>query len=205
MRSTENIKQRIKNTPIKTDPTVNQAVLNDLLDRLDAAQGTPVTGPAPTVWRTIMKNRTFKLSTAATLLIAVMLGVQLVGTPSAYAQVVQGLRNARTLAYTLITSTNTETGETVKTDWLFKDPGLLRTTTADGYITILNHPLGQQLSLVPPTKQYITAEFDTTAQNGSPDQFAAIESLRRLPEKADEELGAARINGIPVEGYRVFG
>ncbi|MHC4760812.1 MAG: DUF2092 domain-containing protein, partial [Planctomycetota bacterium] len=41
-------------------------------------------------------------------------------------------------------------------------------------------------------------------QNGSPDQFAAIESLRRLPEKADEELGAARINGIPVEGYRVF-
>ena len=204
MRPTEKIKQRIKNTPIKTDPKVNQAVLNDLLDRLDAAQGTPVTGPEPTIWRTIMKNRTFKLSTAATILIAVMLGVQLVGTPSAYAQVVQGLRNARTLAYTLITSTNTETGETVKTDWLFKDPGLLRTTTADGYITILNHPLGKQLSLVPPTQQYITAEFDTTAQNGSPDQFAAIESLRRLPEKADEELGAARINGIHVKGYRVF-
>ena len=95
MRPTEKIKQRIKNTQIKTDPKVNQAVLNDLLDRLDAAQGTPVTGPEPTIWRTIMKNRTFKLSTAATILIVVMLGVQLVGTPSAYAQVVQGLRGVR--------------------------------------------------------------------------------------------------------------
>ncbi|MFZ9024804.1 MAG: hypothetical protein ACO3BO_08670, partial [Anaerohalosphaeraceae bacterium] len=75
MRPTEKIIQRIKNIQIKTDPEVNQAVLNDLLDRLDAAQGTPATGPAPTVWRTIMKNRTFKLSTAAAILIAVMLGV----------------------------------------------------------------------------------------------------------------------------------
>ena len=205
MRPTEKIKQRIKNTQIKTDPKVNQVVLNDLLDRLDAAQGTPVTGPEPTIWRTIMKNRTFKLSTAATILIAVMLGVQLVGTPSAYAQVVQGLRNARTLAYTLITSTHAETGETVKTDWLFKDPGLLRTTTADGYITILNHPLGKQLSLVPPLKKYIIAEFDTTVQNGASDQFAVIESLRRLPEKADEKLGDSHIDGIDVIGYRVFG
>jgi outer membrane lipoprotein-sorting protein len=205
MRPTEKIKQRIKNTQIKTDPKVNQAVLNDLLDRLDAAQGTPVTGPEPNIWRTIMKKRTFKLSTAAAILIAVMLGMQLVGTPSAYAQVVQSLRNARTLAYTLITTTNTETGETVKTDWLFKDPGLLRTTTADGYITILSVGQGRQLSLVPPTKQYIIAEFNNTRQSDSPDQFAAIESLRRLPEKVDEQLGAARINGIPVKGYRVFG
>ena len=204
MRPTEKIKQRIKNTKIKTNPKVNQAVLNDLLDQLDAAQRTPVTGPEPNIWRMIMKNRTFKLSTAAAILVAVMLGVQFIGTPSAYAQVVRGLRNARTLAYSLVTTTNTETGETVRTDWLFKDPGLLRTTTAEGYITILNYPQGRQLSLIP-TKQYITAEFDMTPQNGSPDQFAAIESLRRLPEKADEELGTARINGIKVRGYRVFG
>lgn len=205
MKPTEKIKQHIKNTKIKTDPKVNQAVLNDLLDQLDAAQGTPATGPEPNIWRTIMKNRTFKLSTAAAILIAVMLGVHLLPTQSAYAQVVQGLRNASTLAYTLITTTNAQTGETVRTDWHFKDPGLLRTTTADGYITILNHLQGKQLSLVPPLKQYITAEFDATAQNGSSDQFAVIESLRQLPEKADEKLGDSRIDGIDVEGYRVLG
>ena len=203
MRPTADIKQLLKKTPIKTNPEVNRAVLNDLLDCLDTATATPTATPQPNIWRLIMKNRTFKLSTAAAILIVVMLTIQIVGTPSAYAHVVQGLRNARTLAYSLITMTNTETGETVKTDWLFKDPGLLRTTTADGYITILNGLQGKQLSLIP-TKQYITAEFDTTPQDGSPDQFAAIESLRQLPEKADEELGTARINGIGVEGYRIF-
>ena len=152
-----------------------------------------------------MNNKTTKFATAAAVLLIVSLSITLLPAPSAYAHVVQGLRNAHTLAYTLITSTNAETGETVRTDWLFKDPGLLRTTTADGYITILNHLQGKQLSLVPPLKQYITAEFDATVQNDASNQFAIIESLRHLPEKADEILGVSRIDGIDVEGYRVFG
>lgn len=155
-----------------------------------------------------MKSKTTKFATAAMILLIVSLGITLLPAPSAYAHVVQGLRNAHTLAYTLITSTNAKTGETVRTDWLFKDPGLLRTTTADGYISILNRLQGKQLSLIPPLKQYITAEFDATVQNDAYNQFAQfaiIESLRHLPEKADEILGASRIDGIDVEGYRIFG
>lgn len=151
-----------------------------------------------------MKNRMFKVSAAAVVLLAVLLSLTMIPTQSAYAQIVEGLRNARTLAYTLITTANSQTGETAKTEWLFKDPGLLRTTTGDGYITILSYSQGKQLSLLPLTKQYIIAEFDNLPKNDSPDQFAVIDSLRRLPEKADENLGNARIDGIDVEGYRVF-
>ena len=204
MKPEKMIENLIEQIDVIPDEVKHRNTLDAMLKAQAESEPTASAGTHLSIWRTIMKNRTFKLSTAAAILIAVMLTIQFVGTPSAYAQVVQGLRNARTLAYSLITTTNTETGETVKTDWLFKEPGLLRTTTADGYITILNGLQGKQLSLIP-TKQYIIAEFDNTRQSDSPDQFAAIESLRRLPEKADEELGAARINGTPVKGYRVFG
>lgn len=57
MRSAENIKKRIKNTTIKTNPQVNKAVLNDLLDRMDRAEGVSINARQPNIWRMIAKSR----------------------------------------------------------------------------------------------------------------------------------------------------
>jgi hypothetical protein len=57
MRSAENIKKRIKNTTIKTNPQVNKAVLNDLLDRMDRAERVSINARQPNIWRMVAKSR----------------------------------------------------------------------------------------------------------------------------------------------------
>ena len=203
MTRAEDIEKNIEQINLKSTPEMRSRILSAASQAMEKTIN--ASADQPSVWRQFMQSKTAKLTTVTTVILIVFLSIILAPTQSGYAQVVLSLRNTRTLAYTLITTTNSNTGETVKTDWLFKDPGLLRTTTTDGYITILNHLQGKQLSLVPPMKQYITAEFDATAQNGASDEFTVIERLRQLPEKADEKLEDSRINGIDVEGYRVLG
>ena len=86
MRPTDKIKQHIKNTKIKTNPTVNNAVLNDLLDRLDTVGETRQTA-SPNRWRIIMHSKMTKQLAAAITVIAGILSLTLVNNiiPSAYA------------------------------------------------------------------------------------------------------------------------
>ena len=62
MRSADNIKKLIKNTKIKTDPKINKAVLNDLENQLDHAQGKNTNANWQNIWRIIMKSKFAKLT-----------------------------------------------------------------------------------------------------------------------------------------------
>ena len=76
MRPSDKIERYIENTKIKTNPEVNRAVLNDLLDHLETAKAVDTNRPQPTIWRFIMENKTFRISTAAAvLIIAVLIGL----------------------------------------------------------------------------------------------------------------------------------
>lgn len=104
MRPTDNIERYLKNTKIKTNPEVNKAVLNDLLDHLDTAKAADSNRPQPNIWRIIMENKTFRISTAAAVvLIAVLIGIsQLVFVTPTFAQIVEPILNAKTIAFDLI-------------------------------------------------------------------------------------------------------
>jgi len=119
---------------------------------------------------------------------------------SAYAEVIQMLQQARTLVYTLVTQANDPAGQTVVTQWQFKDPALLRTTTDGGHVTIIDGTQGRQLSLVPETNGYIEGEFNVSDVEGE-DAFAAVNTLRALPAQADEVLDEKALNGRTVKGY----
>ena len=56
------------------------------------------------VWRAIMQNKQMRLAAvAAIVVITGIVGIQFLAGTNAYAQVVQEIRNARTVVYTLIT------------------------------------------------------------------------------------------------------
>ncbi len=101
MRPTEKIKQYIKNVKIKTNPKVNQAVLDDLLNRLDAARGAKKHAPQPNIWRKIMNNRITKLTTAAAAVIIVSVAIfNLFVCPGVtFANVIKPILEAKTFAY----------------------------------------------------------------------------------------------------------
>lgn len=156
------------------------------------------------LWRTIMHNRTLRFAAAAAVVFAVLLGSQLfVSTESsAYADVVQLLQEARTLAYTLVTQVNDGSGKEISTEWLYKDPAFLRTETEGGHVTVIDGTVARQLSYVPETESYLEGAFDMP-DDSADDPFAVVAGLRALPAQADVILGEKTLAMRTVKGYRV--
>jgi outer membrane lipoprotein-sorting protein len=155
------------------------------------------------VWRTIMQNKPMRfVAAAAVIVITGIVCVQFLTGTNAYAKVVEEIRNARTLVYTLITQSNTGNGETIKTDMAFKEPGHLRTSTIDGYICIVDATTGKVMSIVP-GQGYNLGDIKNMANTGGPGPFESIESMKKLPDKADNSLGEKEIDGVNCDGYEV--
>ncbi len=160
------------------------------------------------IWRIIMKSRITKLATAAVIIIAVLLSVHIMTGTSAYAQVIQEIRNARTVVFTILSQSNEGNGETIKTDMAYKEPGYLRTSTVDGYICIGNFTSGKMISIVP-GGGYTIGDIKNLGKTGAQEKigsqgpFASIEAMKNLPAKADEHLDPKEIDGIVCSGYRV--
>ncbi|MBN2019248.1 MAG: DUF2092 domain-containing protein, partial [Sedimentisphaerales bacterium] len=155
------------------------------------------------IWRTIMQSRITKFAAAAAILaIAGIVSVQLVTGTKAYAQVVAEIKKARTVVFTLITQSNQGNGETIKTDFAYKEPGYLRTTTVDGYTVILDSTIGKMISIVPQLG-YTVADLSSITKPGSFGPLDSVEAMKNLPAEADEQLGAREIDGIDCDGYKV--
>jgi len=98
MRPAENIKKLIANAPIKTNPAVNEAVLKDLLNELNKSEKKPSATLQPNIWKIIMKSRITQLTTAAVIIIAVIIGINQLGGPVdittiAFADITEAMNN----------------------------------------------------------------------------------------------------------------
>jgi len=99
MKPAENIKRLIKNTKIKTNPAVNEAVLTDLLNKLDKSKSEHSADIRPNVWRIIMKSRIAKFAIAAVIIIIAAIGITFLEKTSkpvwAVSQTIEALKNIR--------------------------------------------------------------------------------------------------------------
>jgi len=167
-----------------------------------------IQSPVALFGRTIMKNRITKLALAAGVILAVMAGLSLFtggGSGKVYARMVDQLHNVGTLTYSLITMTGVETMPTVRMNIAFKEPGLLRTATADGYVTVIDATDNRfrGISLVPDTRNYITFDSSNMPDKAGGDPWVSVEKLQTLPAEADELLGRQKIDGRTLEGFRI--
>jgi len=158
--------------------------------------------------RTIMSNRMMKLTVAAVVALAVILGLSLFtgdGAGKAYAKVVDQLHRAHTLTFSMVTMTGQENMPTVRMDVAFSDTGRFRSATADGYITVLEKTGNgvKGISLVPPTKSYVVFEMANVPDDPAQDPWATVEKLRALPARASQALGPQRIDGRTLDGFTV--
>jgi outer membrane lipoprotein-sorting protein len=200
MKEAEKIKQFIGKNPVSSNPEVSKAVLNELIEEMNRTEQFDSAGSRLNFGRIIMKSPITKIAAAAVIVIAGLMCVQLLTGTSAYAQVVQELKNARTMVYTLIRQDGT--GETIKVDVAYKEPGSLRTTTVDGYVAIVDGTSKKMISIIPQGRYTLGDLKDLKFGNdGGP--FANIETMKALPAKADENLGKKEIDGVNAEGYRV--
>jgi outer membrane lipoprotein-sorting protein len=167
-----------------------------------------VSGRVALFGRTIMSNRMMKLAVAAVVALAVIGGLSLFtggGAGKVYANVVDQLHRAHTLTCSAVTMTGQEEMPTVRVDIAYKDPGYVRTATADGYVTVAQIVGGKikGISIVPVTRTFVTIEADHLVDNQGNNPWLATEQLRALPTQADEALGRQDIEGRALEGFRV--
>jgi outer membrane lipoprotein-sorting protein len=160
------------------------------------------------IGRAIMRSRIAKLAAAAVIIVAALAVINQLWGPidragAVYAAVAEQLHNARTMTYSLITQTNIEDVPTVRVDMAFKEPGYMRITTVDGYLTVIDWAQNKGISVWPPRKQFIDFEATNYQHDPAQDPFVVIENLRTLPLRADAELGEKEIDGRLLQGFRV--
>ena len=106
MRPTEKIESVLKKMNFTASAELREQILNDALKAHKQA-GTQPAFEKPDIWRTIMKSKITRLAAAAAIIaIAGIVSVQLVTGTRAYAQVVEEIKKARTVVFTMLTQDN---------------------------------------------------------------------------------------------------
>ena len=207
MRPTADIKQLLKKTTVKTNPEVNQAVLNDLLDRLDTATATPTAPPQPNIWRLIMENRTFKMSSAAAVLLVVALvGVsQLVFVAPTFAQIIEPILKAHTIAFDMIVGSE-DTSPAIHDR--IKGPRIRRTiSNMPNIIQIIDTENNKMLSLAVENGNKVAAYINIEGPIGEGTRFFHkflrdnLTSLKDNPDFKPTPLEKQVVDGRKVIGY----
>ncbi|HUV41216.1 MAG TPA: hypothetical protein VMW23_05470 [Sedimentisphaerales bacterium] len=152
------------------------------------------------IWRIIMKSRITKIATAAIIIIAVMIGINQFGGPinmssAAFAEVVQQVRNARTVTFT----TEVQMGQQImRIENTRKEPGLKRALMPGGLVFISDLARKKSISINHSEKQYTEMDLE----NAQIQDF--FEDMRTLPDRANEVLAKKEMDGRIVQGFRVI-
>jgi outer membrane lipoprotein-sorting protein len=130
------------------------------------------------------------------------------GAQRAYAEVVEQLRKARSLTYTMTQRVEGSPMPEISTEYVFKEPHYIRTSMPMGIYAVINFAEMKSLTVLTPQKQYIENDFsDTMSEEFKESDIAmAVDSyfgIRSLPERADEVLEEREINGRNVRGFQV--
>lgn len=203
MRPADNIEKLIKGLRYTTSDETHDRVFDNVAQALDQRKERTSGVTTPDLWRTFMNKKMIKLAVAATILVAVFIGFHPTGGSSVYADVVNQLQKARTLMYTVVTSSPVEGIPAMEIEVTYKEPGYMRMTIPGGYVTVMDWGTGKGLSIIPLRNQYIELDLGNIPDDAAQREFDAIERLRSLPERADEQLGEQIIDGRTVQGFRV--
>jgi len=208
MRPADNIEESIRKLRYEADAETHERVLGNVLRKLGENERQKSGMTRPDIWRTIMNTKTRKFAIAAVILIAATTALYIIAGPfsttsTVYAEVAERLQKALTMTYTSTTSTPVEGMPDMEMEVAFKVPGLMRMTMAGGYVSVMDSVQGKGLSIIPERKQFVDMDLTNLPDNSGKQELDAIEKLRSLPERADEELGQREIDGRTVQGFRV--
>jgi outer membrane lipoprotein-sorting protein len=131
----------------------------------------------------------------------------LVGSPLAFAEVVQKFRNARTLAYQ-VTVRSPQSKAPITQQVFLKEPGWMRTEMPGGLVCVGQRKQGSYkvLTLDPNTKTALLLEGKVSDQPKEPaaaDSAGLADQLRQLVEKEGQPAGKKRIGDVQALGFRV--
>ncbi len=147
-----------------------------------------------------MKNRITKFVAAAVIIIAVLIGINqfggsVDGSSVAFAEVVQQIREARTVTFI----TEVQMGQQImRIENTRKEPGLKRALMPGGLVFISDLARKKSITINHSEKQYT----ERNLENAQIQDF--FEDMRTFPERANEVLPKEEMDGHIVQGFRVI-
>ncbi len=147
-----------------------------------------------------MNTKITKLTAAAVIIITVLIGINhfggsIDGASVAFAEVVQQIREARTVTFT----TEIKVGEQVmRIENTRKEPGLKRALMPGGLVLISDLAQKKSITINHSEKQYTERDLE----NEQIQDF--FEDMRTFPERANEVLPKEEMDGRIVQGFRVI-
>jgi len=158
----------------------------------------------------IMKSPFTKLAAAAAIIIAVFIGLNIVGTSTpAFAEIIQPFLTARTASFKM--TMEVEGAPTQTFDCLYAEPIRMRQTNKEqGAVVISDLLEGKIVTLMPSQKKAYVMELENIPEDQDQSGFNMFGEIRKhileAKESEDESvefLGEKQINGLTVIGYHV--
>ncbi len=229
MRPAEDVENLVKRVRFKASAQMHERTLNDALDAQEKSRKPKSTKLEPKIWRTIMRNPITKLSSAAVVIIVLMLGINYLNTPidgasTVFAAAMDSVRQARTFLCTVIFEVTYEDGGKrgkylMKQKLMFKEPDRERNeqlTSAPpwpqyiGEVTISHYGKRQRLQFRPfdKTAELIDMSYDYFIDEKTgelkPEQLDTRlrDYLLKLSAGAVEDLGRVELDGQSVRMLR---
>jgi outer membrane lipoprotein-sorting protein len=156
----------------------------------------------------IMKSPITKIAAAAVIIIAVLIGLNIVGTSTpAFAEIVKPFLTARTASFKM--TMEVEGVPTQTFDCLYAEPVRMRQTNHEqGGIVISDFQQGKIVTLMPAQNKAVIVELENMPKDQS--NFNMFSEIRKHIQEAQQTqdesvqfLGEKKINGLTVIGYHV--
>jgi outer membrane lipoprotein-sorting protein len=219
MKSLKDIQELVSKYNVKPRPEMRSKVLNEALEIQRERRQQSISDTLLDVRRIIMKSRITKMAAAAVIIMAVILGLNMIGVQNtagvAWGAVVKNVESVKNVVSHLTTD--------VKMQGL--PPGQTPKTTAIGYYSsengsrvesYINDKLSFTMYLNPKENIFVSVMPDQKkfmkVTGKSPDELKLISEkddprvmVRHLMSAEYEQLGRDKINGIDVEGIECTG
>ena len=146
-------------------------------------------------------NRWVAATAFAALVIALVIGFNSFdhSPDKAYAAVIDQIRKARTVSYTLIQKIKDMPDQKIK--MIYKEPGMMRQEWDQGIVSIVDITQKKGITITPPQKQFIDMDFSSMPAQAT--QVNLVEQLKKLPSQTDKIIPAQNMDQYVVQGFQV--
>ncbi len=205
MRSSDDIKRYFKKAELSTNPDADEQVLKQMLS---VSKKTTTNNSAIKLnkWRIIMTSKTTKLTTAAVIIIAAIIGINQFGSGSvAFGDIIYKIVVAKTATFDLILE---KEGQVIQTSHLTcKAPGLIKQVMPDGVTNIVDFEKHRLLLLNSNTKKAMRRDLEQGSAMSKFDVFSnfqrRLEKMIHFQDETVENLGYKIIDDKEVVGFRM--
>ncbi len=213
MRSERDINNLVEQVRVKASSRLDDQVHGEI----DKALSDQKTNTTPTTGRTIMIGSLTRLAAAAAIVVAVLIGLNVIETSTnsgiAWAQIPGRVASIDTFIFSLTIrvagNNNVDIAEQTEAQWVFylsEEHGFRMDIKGDdNVVSWYAGPEGETLTtVIPAEKTWFESPIPESERGTMPEEYKdPADYIRRFMAKPRQELGRSMIDGVEVEGIEV--